>query len=307
MTKSSFMVAFEGSNIEGEMDVADLAPFLLTMSDVLRRANEVVNDQHAEARVMVRANERGSFLVQLVLDVSMVDQVLSLLDSVKDNSERVVAANQLLDLVIKGGTILGGIAGFLGVVKWLRGRRPDTVVKNKDGTTTLEIGGEKLITTAHVIKMLEDMPLREHVARLGNHVENLDGVDEVSLGDDKDRKAWSIKRDEATALRLPPPEDEVPEIVISERTVWLELVTAHFHGDYKWRFRDGELTFTAEVVDEGFLTKVHNGEVSLSAADKLFCEIEEEQEITSQGIRKLATKITKVIDYRPGAKQMRLL
>ncbi|WP_428545003.1 hypothetical protein [Profundibacter sp.] len=84
----------------------------------------------------------------------------------------------------------------------------------------------------------------------------------------------------------------------SERTVWLELVTAHFHGDYKWRFRDGELTFTAEVVDEGFLTKVHNGEVSLSAADKLFCEIEEEQEITSQKIQKLATKITKVIDYR---------
>ncbi len=108
MTKSSFMVAFEGSNIEGEMDVADLAPFLLTMSDVLRRANEVVNDQHAEARVMVRANERGSFLVQLVLDVSIVDQFLGLLDSVKDNPERVVAANQLLDLVIKGGTIALG-------------------------------------------------------------------------------------------------------------------------------------------------------------------------------------------------------
>ncbi|WP_428545006.1 hypothetical protein [Profundibacter sp.] len=123
------------------------------------------------------------------------------------------------------------------MVKWLRGRRPDTVVKNKDGTTTLEIGGEKLITTTHVIKMLEDMPLREHVARLGNHVENLDGVDEVSLGDDKDRKAWSIKKDEATALRLPPPEDEEPEIVISERVV----------SRVWWKFEDGVISGCIEA------------------------------------------------------------
>ena len=308
MTKSSFLVAFEGSDVEGEMDVADLAPFLLTMSDVLRRANEVVNDRHAEARVMVRANERGSFLVQLVLDVSVVDQVLGLLDAIKDNPEMVVAANQLLDLVIKGGTILGApIAGYLAAVKWLRGRRPDKKIENEDGTITLEMGSDKIRVTGHVAKMLGDMSLREHVARLGDHIEKLHGVDEVSLGDNEDRKAWSLKRSEASAMRLPPPEDEEPETVVSKRTVWLELVTAHFDRGYKWRFRDGEVTFTAEVVDEEFLKKVHNGDISLSAADKLFCEIEDEQEVTSQEIRKTATRITKVIEHRPGARQMRLL
>jgi len=311
MGQTSFLFSFEGANAAGEMDVADLAPTLLILSDVLLRANEVINGDRASAKIKIKATEQGSFILNLALDVSFIDQVMDLLDAVSDHQERIVAANQLLDLLIKGGKLAavaaGGVWAVFKVIKWLSGRRPDKVLENEDGTVTLVLGDETATTTKEALKLLGDPAFREHVERLGERIEKLEGIDEVALGDPNMPKAWTLRRDEASKLRLPPPEDEEPEIVVSRRKVWLELVTAHFSEGYKWRFRDGETTFTAEITDTDFLNKVLNGDISLSAADKLYCEVEDEQEISSTEIKKIATRIVRVIEYRPGARQLRLI
>ncbi|MBV0892432.1 hypothetical protein KTN05_11275 [Paracoccus sp. Z118] len=87
----------------------------------------------------------------------------------------------------------------------------------------------------------------------------------------------------------------------------MKIVTAPFRDGYVWRFSDGgEKTFTATVEDESFFNKVASGQVALSANDTLRCRIVETQTLAAGGLTK-ETAIKAVIDFVPGAKQMRLL
>ena len=126
MAKSRFEIAFEGEPFEeGEIDVRDLAPTLLAFGDVVQAANKVLNGGRAEARLKVAATDQGSFVAALTIDVGWMTDIL---DVVSSHPHRVVAADQLMDLLIKGGSIVGGGAvGLFASIKALRGKRPEKV------------------------------------------------------------------------------------------------------------------------------------------------------------------------------------
>ncbi len=121
VSSSSFRIAFEGEPFaEGEIDVNDLAPALLALGDVIQAANRALNGDRADARLKIRATNEGCFEAFLSIDVSMVDAIKDILDTVVDDPDRVVAADQLLDLLIKGGEIVGGtILGLFAAVRML--------------------------------------------------------------------------------------------------------------------------------------------------------------------------------------------
>jgi hypothetical protein len=94
MSSQVFRVAFNGPAFEGgEIDVNNLAPALLALGEVVQRANEVLNKDRAHARLKLRAAEKGCFEAFLSIDVSVVDAIWDMLDSVSENPDRVVAAN----------------------------------------------------------------------------------------------------------------------------------------------------------------------------------------------------------------------
>lgn len=307
MSKAQITIGFDGAAAQGEMEVADLAPLLLAWADVFKTANEALNGDRASARVVITATAPGSFLVSLGLDIGVMDQIRGLIDAAVAHQERIIAANNLLDVLLKSGTVVAGTGvGVFEIIKRLGGRRPARTERHVDGSVTIELDGIKLTLPAAAAKLIENAAFREAMARLGERLSAADGIDETFVAEHDKAKSWSIRRSEAKSLRLPPPEDREPEVVSTRRQVWLELVSTHFRGDYKWRFTDGDTTFTATIEDQEFLRKVENGDVSFSAADKILVELEEEQEIGNE-IRKLATRVVKVIRHVPGPKQMRLL
>ncbi|PPB79787.1 hypothetical protein LV82_02578 [Albidovulum inexpectatum] len=306
MSKAQVTIGFEGAAAQGEMEVADLAPLLVAWAEVFKAASAALNGDRATTRVAVKATAPGSFLVQLAVDVGVMDQLLGLLDSVADNPGRITAANALLDLILKSGAVCGGAVGLFEVIRRLRGRRPDATERHGDGSITIEVDGAKIHLSLPAAKLIEDHAFRERVADLGERVSATEGIDETFAVGNDGKKIWSLPRSDALSLRLPALEGAEPEIVTTEREVWLELVSTHFKGGYKWRFTDGENTFTATIEDEDFLTKVENGDVAFSAADKILVRLREEQEIGSE-IKKLGTRIIRVIKHVPGPKQMRLL
>ncbi|TYO91454.1 hypothetical protein LY05_00307 [Oceanicella actignis] len=307
MSRARITIGFDGEAARGEMEVADLAPLLVAWADVLKAANQAVNGDRASARVVITATAPGSFLVNLGLDVGVLDQILGVIDAAASHQDRVVAANNLLDVLIKSGSLAAGVSlGVLGIVKRLRGRRPERTSRHADGSVTIELDGKELKLSPAAARLIEDPAFREALARFGERLSNAEGIDQTFVADQDGTRSWSIRRSEARSLRLPPPEEREPETMTTRRQVWLELVSTHFRGDYKWRFTDGDTTFTATIEDQEFLRKVENGDVSFSAADKLLVELEEEQEIGNE-IRKLATRVVKVIRHVPGPKQMRLL
>ena len=97
MSRAQFEIAFEGEPFEGgQIDVRDLAPALLAFGNLLQACNEASNAHRPDAKLPVAATADASFKAALNLEVSFV---VDRLDTVARNSDRVVAADQLLELI----------------------------------------------------------------------------------------------------------------------------------------------------------------------------------------------------------------
>lgn len=309
MSESSFRVVFDGLPFkDGEISVKHLAPVLLALGDVVQRANRVLSKNQTDARLMLRATNSGSFEAILSIDVSVVDAGISILDAISSRPDRVIAAHQLMDILIKGGTIFGG-AGLTvwALVKWLRGNRPSKVEVNEGGTTSLTVNDSTVIVDNRTLLLYEDRPTREAMARFADESLGIDGVDSIKFAVDDDRYSLTLEKSDRLYFSVHEDDSNVTIYQTFSKTVLLNIVTSHFRDGYKWRFSDGgERPFTADVEDVDFLNDVLSGKVSLSAHDVLRCIIREIQNLSAGKITK-DVKIEKVIEYIPGPKQLKLL
>lgn len=309
VSSSSFRIAFEGEPFaEGEIDVNDLAPALLALGDVIQAANRALNGDRADARLKIRATNEGCFEAFLSIEVSMVDAIKDILDTVADDPDRVVAADQLLDLLIKGGEIVGvTVLGLFAAVRMLRGRRPEKVEDRDDRTTSITVSHTTIVVDKRTVDLLEDLPTREALEDFGNKALGVAGVTAVRIGEKGSADDIELTGNDRAAFKVPEPVDEEPRVEVIEREVWLKIITVQFRDGYKWRFTDGgDRPFTADMEDAEFLNQALGGKVALSANDTLRCQIREEQKLTSSGLTK-EVKVVKVIEHIPGAKQLRLI
>lgn len=309
MSKAKFEIAFEGDPFDnGEIDVRDLAPTLLAFGTLIQSANRALNGDRADARLSVSSTERGSFVAALVTDVSWLTDML---DAVTANPDRVVAADQLMDLLIKGGTILGGgtagVVGLFAAVKKLRGRRPDSVEPIGDGTTRITVGETTLIVMNPVVNLLKDLPTREALEEIGTRASKVEGLRSLRIGaKNEGTEPVRLEHSDLPSLRVPPEPDE-PDTQISHREAWLRIVSVHFRDGYKWRFSDGgERPFTAEMEDTNFRNRVQDGQLALNANDAIRCRIREEQSLSATALLKTLF-IEEVLEHRPGARQLTLV
>ncbi|MCF7746885.1 hypothetical protein GLP43_04795 [Sulfitobacter sp. M39] len=306
MTKARFEIAFEGDPFDdGEIDVRDLAPTLLAFGNVVQAANKALNGDRADARLKVAATDQGSFVAALTMDVGWLTDML---DAVNAHPQRVVAADKLMDLLIKaGGIVSGGAVGLFTAIKVLRGKRPEKVEPLGDGTTQITINHTTFVVDDRTVALLQDLPTREAVEDLGAKAARVDGLDSLRIGVDSGGfDAVRLSRSDLQALKVPPEPDE-PDTEVTHRDAWLKIVSVHFRDGYKWRFSDGgERAFTAEMEDADFQNKVQEGLVTLNANDAIRCRLREEQSLSASSLLKIVY-VEEVLEYRPGARQMSLL
>lgn len=305
MTKARFEIAFEGDPFDdGEIDVRDLAPTLLAFGNVVQAANKVLNGDRADARLKVAATDQGSFVAALTMDVGWLTDML---DAVNAHPQRVVAADQLMDLLIKAGTILGAPLGLFAAIKALKGKRPEKVETRGDGTTEITINQTAFVVDDRTVALLQDLPTREAVEDLGSKAARVEGLDYLRIGaNSEEEKAVRLARTDLSSLKVPPEPDE-PDTEITHRDAWLKIVSVHFRDGYKWRFSDGgERPFTAEMEDAEFQNKVQEGLVALNANDAIRCRLREEQSLSASSLLKIIY-VEEVLEHRPGARQMNLL
>jgi hypothetical protein len=304
VSSTEFSVAFQGDPFEnGEIDVNDLAPALLALGDVVQSANSALNGDRADARLKLRASKHGSFDALLTLDVSWVADML---DAVSAHPERMVAADQLADLLLKGGKIVGGTAvGLFVALRVLKGKKPDKVEEAPNGTE-ITINQTTILVEPETVRLLEDRKTRQAVEKFGNEALKIDGLTGVSIGRGDDVEMVLDAKD-APSFNVPSPDEEEPETVTTTRDVWLKIVTSQFKDGYKWRFTDGgERPFTADMEDVDFLNSVLSGDTTLSANDTMHCTVREEQEMTSAGLQK-SIFVERVIEHRQGPTQLKLV
>ena len=307
MSKAGFYIVYDGPALEGsQMDVADLAPALLSLRALLHEANTVLEGSAQNIQLKVRATfQTGCFGIDLIAVQSIVKDVLDFFASDEVNG----AFNLLITLgFIKhaGNKVAHKTkTGLLQTIKWIKGRKIDKVLVDEEGAATILIDDEQLRVEAEIIKLLQNQKVRESVEKLIYKPLEQEGIDSfaTTLSSDDMENALIINKPEREYYISPPAEDEPLEDVEYDATY--ELISPVFQEDNKWRMSDGSVSFHVEMLDKDFIGQVQNSEIAFAKGDLLTLKITESKVITASGL-KTVRKAMKVAGRRSRARQLPL-
>lgn len=295
--KIHFSIKYDGPALAShQMDVRELAPALIALSELIEHANKAAYPDANEVRVNVQGNFKGgSFGVDLIAVQTVAQQLVSLL-----NGEEAGAAANLLGIL--GGLGLLGGGGVIGLIKWLRGRKPSTIRTVGDkvifelvDTQEKETFEVDLITG----KLYQTRVVRQTLARVVKPLER-EGVDVFACGKDGETQAV-VTSDERAWFDMAASEADVVSNTVRQN-VLLQIESAVFKDDNKWRFHDGSTAFFAEITDRGFVDKINAGAERFGKGDVLIADLRIVQSVTDGGLRQ-EYQIERVHDHREPLQQ----
>ena len=137
MSRESLSLVFQGSAVQmGDIDIENLAPALLSLSNLIQKSNEAINGDRASVSVRVQASSPGSFQVSLDVIQTLTETARNFLDFAVHDKEKIAAANELVELIFKcvgGGVAFSG--GLFALIKALKGKKPDSIEEKGDIVT----------------------------------------------------------------------------------------------------------------------------------------------------------------------------
>lgn len=290
--KVHFSIKYDGPALAShQMDVRELAPALIALSEMLEQSNKAAFPDAAEVRVNVQGNFKGgSFGVDLIAMQSVAQQIVSIFSG----PEATASANLF---AILGGLGLLGSGGLIGVIKWLKGRKP-SAIRFEGDKTIFELRGSETVETFEVDlvagKLYQSRVVRQSLARVIKPLER-EGVDVFACGRDGTTETV-VEKNEVPWFELAASEADVVSDTVSEG-VLLQIESAVFKDDNKWRFSDGATSFFAEIADTDFLARIDSGDERFGKGDVLVVDLGRVQSISDSGL-KLEYTVVKVREHR---------
>ncbi len=278
MSEAKFRIEYSGPALrDGTMDVRDLAPALLGLGDACTRANRILNHGSTTAGVHVNADfQRGSFDVLLTLVTSTPAQ--DLLGQFAD-------AAGILTYLGLGGT---GSFGVIQLVKWLKGKKPETVEKVDRDTVAVSISNSTINVNVNTYNLARNPDIRRHLQKAIAPLTK-DGIDELRLGGYAGSQQTSISSDEAPAFSPAPEAWSIEAVEVFKSTVQApyEIAQIPFDDDLVWRLRemdDQRHRFSARMADELFIAEVRDGVHSFTCGDIMVAQLRIENRLSPEGL-----------------------
>src|SRR5690606_35712638 len=229
-----FSIKYDGPSLEHhEMDVRELAPALLALSKLLEDANQALNGDKPEVRINVKGNfQSGSFKIDLAAALTMKEQIVSMLSG----SEATALSN--LFGILGGVGLLGG-GGLIGLVLWLKGRKPSTISYNQD-KVIFTIQESETVETLEVdlatAKLYQTKTVRQSLAKVVAPLCQ-PGIDYFAAGRDGKAEIVVRKEDAGAFTKLGDDAEIVSDTVTEGALVQIDSVV--FKDGNKWRISDG--------------------------------------------------------------------
>ena len=292
-----FSIKYDGPAVDcHQMDVRELAPALIALSDLLEQANKAALPDAPEVRVNVQGNFKGgSFGVDLIAVQSITQQLVSMFSG----PEATAAANLY---ALLGALGLAGSGGLIGVIKWLRGRKPSAIRIDGD-KTVFELRDAETVETFEVDlmtgRLYQTRVVRQSLAKVIKPLER-DGVDVFATGKDGITQTV-VTKEEAIFFEMAASEADVVSDSITEK-VLLQIESAAFKDANKWRFSDGGTPFFAEIADQEFLQRINAGIERFGKRDVLIADVRRVQTITDNGL-KIEQTVVKVHEHKEPLQQ----
>lgn len=289
-----FSIKFDGPALAShQMDVRELAPALIALSNLLEEANRVAFPDSDEISVQIKGNfKSGSFGVDLVALQTITNQIVTML-----TSPGASAASNLSGILQGLGMLAAVGGGLIGLVKWLKGRKPSAIRLDGD-RTVFEIQTSEEIESFEVDlvagKLYQSRVVRQTLSKVVKPLER-EGVDIFACGEEGMTVAIVTKED-VPYFEMAAESFDVVSDSLSEN-ILLQIESAVFKEGNKWRFTDGASSFFAEISDKEFLSRVESGAERFGKGDVLVVDLRRVQSITDNGLR-LEYSVEKVREHR---------
>ena len=289
MSAPSFRLKFDGPALqEHEIDVADLAPALVALGQMVKAANRVVNGDALDVAVKVRTVGDGSFWVELTIKAQGAYQVV-----------RDFLVGQDVDAILKLAGVIG-LTGTIGggaiaAIRKIGGRRPKRL-ERRGGNVVIQFDDAAEIEVDEATaRVAFDPEFRIALERVAVEPLSRPGIDVVVLeGEGVEER---ITEESAGAFLAPAlTEDSLFE---TRHIKPFSIIDLSFKPGKKWRLSDGHGRATLVTVeDASFIARVENSEIAFAKNDVLVCDVRETARQTPKGL-KADYAIVHVIEHRP--------
>ena len=297
--QATICVAYTGEAVnDGTMDINELAPALLALSNLVSEANQTLNNDGSRIVVRVSSHfERGSFELVLNLVRTLSQQIKSFFSESGHSLEQILS-----DLGL--ASTLSGI-NLLEMIRQLKGKQPQRIERIDEEKALVIFEEKKLEVSIGVLKLFKSEKVRQHIESAVHPLKN-EGVDGLEFRDAQNKDVTEkIIKEEAEYFSGFEQGKELKEEV-SRQKLMLRILSVNFERGLKWRFDDGESKFYATVNDENFLDEVESGKIFFNCDDVIIAEIETIQQIADGKIKKTLKKITKVFQVNKKTEQYEL-
>lgn len=285
-----FRIIYDGPALDNhEMDVRDLAPALIALSDVFEEAAKTLYGKKAVVTVKVNASfKAGSFGIDLLASSpSWVKQAIEFFSG--DSISATLNIIALLGL----SKAAGGHAskGLLDLIKWIGPRKVKSIHNLPDRNVKIFIDDEEETFDNQVVELYKNYKLREALQEVIAVPLEKEGIESFAATTDEGQSFVIVSRSEAQYFYVEKPNDSVLSESIVEKA--LQVINVSFAEGNKWKFSDGSASFLAEITDENFNQDVDSVKLNFSKGDMLLVDLKVTQYMVGQSI-KTSYEVTKV-------------
>lgn len=285
-----FHVVYDGKALDEHlMDVRDLSPAMLAISDLLTHTNKEINGDKLEIQLKVRANfKAGSFGIEFIEMLSWAGQIRDML--ISNNAMALANAGGILGLI----GLFGG-KGLIQLFQKLKGKPPVKIEETIEGTKVFYSETEYLEVSKDVLKLYRNRTIAGDIKKMLEPL-NKEGIDSfyVVRDSDKSKPELVISDNELPYFEYQNIEDNLGEN-ISE--TYLQIDSLTFRDKNKWKFSYGESAISASILDEKFLQRIDGGELRFGKGDLLKVKLRTCQKF-AHGKLKIDYEVVEVLEHK---------
>lgn len=322
MSKVAFQLRYDGPALsEHGMDVSDLAPALLALGDLIKRANFAVNGDASKVNLIVQSDfEHKCFQVNLEL----VQSILKTLGAFLTDEHALKNAQTIAGWLGLVGVPTTAVGLFAYLAK-RKGKQVESVTpvvpsdqttistSDSHGTVAVKFVGDgdgnTVIVNQNVYLLGEDPVIRDYAAKVVSPLRRK-GIDSLQFNPENPAKGTVITKADAEAIvvgraELKEAEEESfdPQSIVAH----LQISRPDFEPQaHIWRFRYGDKTISVDISETGIAEQVRaRGSVGIADTWRVRMLVTEKR--MTGGKYKNEYKISEVLDFIPALQQSRFL
>ena len=267
-SKISTVIRYDGPALkESSMDVADLAPALWGLSEIVKIANKKINGDRSAVKVLVKVDiEQKCFQFLIEITQTLVQQI-----SLFVSDEKVATAKEIAEWIGLVGGSGGGGYGLLKFYKWMAKKKltlnelsieehgDNISISNVEGDVTVNKNTFFLLNDEEILKNVKNVvkPLTKDGYDKLQFEQNDEIVDEISSEDGEG--IYNITEDFFKSGH------RVNKSITSAK---IQVKKPDYLGNSKWSFVLDK-GFEAKIEDTSWLERFQRNEISIPAGSFL--------------------------------------